>query len=134
MTEIDDKVFAYSKSKLFPWNFLIEAVDDEAIEHFMSYVPKKSWKIKSPDELREVIAKEIKNVVDDYLFDPKDPNARSIHGKFARVFPFAYSQCLAHVLVYGSPFESLDEVVDLDAVAKLLGTDITHFKKQEASI
>jgi hypothetical protein len=35
--EEKEKVVAYLRSKLFPWNFIFEDVADAAIEHFVPY-------------------------------------------------------------------------------------------------
>ena len=131
-----EKVVAYLRSKLFPWNFIFEDVADAAIEHFVPYAIQmceaKGLEKGSVglEDVKEVITREVKEAVDDYLFDPEDREMIRMHGDFAAIYPFAFSQCLAHAILYrlGLKFE---DVVDIRAISDLLGEDIKEIAMRE---
>lgn len=132
----EEKVVAYLRSKLFPWNVIFEDVEGAAVEHFVPYAIQmcEAKGIEkgaiSRDEVKEVITREIKEAVDDYLFDPEDKEMIRMHGKFATVYPFAFSQCLAHAILYRLGL-TLEEVVDIRAISDLLGGDMQELKRRE---
>jgi sporulation protein YlmC with PRC-barrel domain len=134
--EEKEKVVAYSRSKLFPWNFIFEDIAEDTVEHFVPYaiqmceakgIEKGSIGI---EEVKEVIAREVKEAVDDYLFDPDDNEMIRMHGKFVAQYPFAFSQCLAYVILYRLGLK-LDDVVDVKSISDLLGQDVTEIRKGE---
>lgn len=131
-----EKVIAYLRSKIFPWNFIFEDVADAAIEHFVPYaiqmceakgIDKGSVSVEN---VKEVITREVKEAVDDYLFDPEDKEMIRMHGKFAADYPFAFSQCLAHVILYRLGLK-LEDVVDIKAISDLLGEDMKEITMRE---
>ena len=131
-----EKVIAYLRSKIFPWNFIFENVADAAIEHFVPYaiqmceakgIDKGSVSVEN---VKEVITREVKEAVDDYLFDPEDKEMIRMHGKFAADYPFAFSQCLAHVILYRLGLK-LEDVVDIKAISDLLGEDMKEITMRE---
>jgi sporulation protein YlmC with PRC-barrel domain len=134
--EEKEKVVAYLRSKLFPWNFIFEDVAEDAVEHFVPYaiqmceakgIEKDSVGV---EKVKEVITREVKEAVDDYLFDPEDKEMIRMHGKFAAVYPFAFSQCLAYVILYRLGLR-LEDVVDVKAISDLLGQDVMEIRKSE---
>ena len=134
--EEKEKVIAYLRSRLFPWNFVFDDVDEAALEHFVPYaiqicdakgIEKDTV---SADAVKEVITREIREAVDDYLFDPEDTEMTRMHGEFATIYPFAFSQCLAHVILYRLGL-TMEEAVDVKGISDLLGQDIQEMKKRE---
>lgn len=103
--EEKEKIVAYLRSRLFPWNFIFEDVAEDSVEHFIPYaiqmcevkgIEKSSV---GEEEVKRVITREVKEAVNDYLFDPEDKEMMRMHGDdFAAIYPFAFSQCLAHVI------------------------------------
>ncbi|MBN1762701.1 MAG: PRC-barrel domain-containing protein [Methanomicrobia archaeon] len=134
--EEKEKVVAYLRSKLFPWNFIFEDVTDAAIEHFVPYAIQmceaKGLEKGSVglEDVKEVITREVKEAVDDYLFDPEDREMIRMHGDFAAIYPFAFSQCLAHAILYRLGL-TLEDVVDIRAISDLLGEDMKEIAMRE---
>ena len=134
--EEKEKVIAYLRSKLFPWNFIFEDVPNAAIEHFVPYATQmceaKGLEKGSVgfEDVKEVITREVKEAVDDYLFDPEDREMIRMHGDFAAIYPFAFSQCLAHAILYRLGLK-LEDVVDIRAIGDLLGEDIKEITMRE---
>ena len=134
-----EKVIAYLRSKLFPWNFIFEDVEVDAMEHFVTYAiqiceGKGIEKgVVSTDEVKELITKEVKEAVNDYLFDPEDKEMIEMHGKFAVSYPFAFAQCLVHTILHRLGLE-MSDVVDVKAIGELLGRDIKEIKRNELFI
>ncbi|MBE0517269.1 MAG: PRC-barrel domain-containing protein [Methanophagales archaeon] len=134
--EEKEKVIAYLRSRLFPWNFILEEVEEEAIAHFIPYAIQmceaKGIERRSvgKGEVKEVITKEVKDAVNDYLFDPRDKEMVKMHGEFASIYPFAFSQCLAYTILYRLGLE-MGAVVDVKAISELLGLDINEIKRRE---
>ena len=125
-----EKVVAYLRSKLFPWNFIFESVDEDAIKHFITYaiqicegkgIDKRSMPIDGV-EIKELITKEVKEAVNDYLFDADDRDMVRMHGDFAGSYPFAFAQCLVHTILYRLGLE-MQDVVDVKGISELLGRD-----------
>lgn len=134
--EEKEKVVAYLRSKLFPWNFIFEDVAEDAVEHFVPYaiqmceakgIEKGSIGI---EEVKEVITREVKEAVDDYLFDPADKEMIRMHGKFVAQYPFAFSRCLAYVILYRLGLK-LEDIVDVKSISDLLGQDVMEIRKGE---
>jgi sporulation protein YlmC with PRC-barrel domain len=134
--EEKEKVIAYLRSKLFPWNFIFEDVDEAAVEHFILYaiqmceakgIDKGSIR---EEEVKEVITREVKEAVDDYLFDPEDKEMIRMHGKFTAIYPFAFSQCLTQAILYRLGL-TLEDVVDIKAISDLLGEDRREIRLRE---
>ena len=131
-----EKVVAYLRSKLFPWSFIFEDVAEDAVEHFVPYAIQMC-EAKSIDKgsvgeetVKEVITREVREAVDDYLFDPEDKEMIRMHGKFAAIYPFAFSQCLAHVILYRLGL-TLEDVIDIKAISDLLGVDRREIRLRE---
>jgi hypothetical protein len=103
--EEKEKVIAYLRSRLFPWNFVFEDVE----------------------VLKEVITREVREAVNDYLFDTGDKEIMRMHGKFITNYPFAFSQCLVYVILDRLGL-NMGEVLDLKAVSDLLGTDVERLR------
>lgn len=133
--EEKEKVVAYLRSRLFPWNFIFEDVEEDAIKHFVTYaiqicegkgIDKRSISVEGV-EIKELIIKEVKEAVNDYLFDANDRDMVRMHGDFAGSYPFAFAQCLAHTILHRLGLEMRD-VVDVNAISELLGQDIKEIK------
>ncbi len=136
MKEEKEKVVGHLRSKLFPWNFILEEVDEEAIKHFVPYaiqmceakgIERGSVEI---DAAREVITRELKEAVEDYLFDPEDAEIARMHGRFAEQYPFAFSQSLAFVILHRLGL-GLEDIVDVRGVSDLLGDDVREIRARE---
>ncbi|MCK4475680.1 MAG: PRC-barrel domain-containing protein [Methanophagales archaeon] len=139
--EEKEKVIAYLRSRLFPWNFIFEDIEEDAIKHFVLYaiqicegkgVEKRSI---STDEgkVKELITREVKEAVNDYLFDAEDSDMIRMHGEFAVSYPFAFAQCLVHTILYRLGLE-MGDVVDVKAISELLGRDIKEIRRGELFI
>jgi len=136
-----EKIVAYLRSKLFPWNFVFESVEEDAIKHFILYaiqicegkgIDRGSIPIDK-EGIKELIRKEVKEAVNDYLFDADDRDMVRMHGKFAVSYPFAFVQCLVHTILYRLGLEMKD-VVDVKAISELLGRDIEEMRRSELFI
>ncbi|MDD3421261.1 MAG: PRC-barrel domain-containing protein [Methanocellales archaeon] len=127
---IKERVHNYLRSRLFPWNFLMEPVADETLEHFI----KKDFMIPpaimendpSKEELSNVICDEVKRIVKEYLVNNN------------KLDPFAYAQAQVYTMLYDlrsrKKLGGLDDIVDIKALAMLMGISIDSFKKKEESI
>jgi len=132
-----DKVFTYLKSQLFPWNFLLEPVDDASIEHYIKLaIPRAVGALKKRSDIGAVFAFKVREIADDFLRDPDDHRARKIHGRFAKDYPFAYAQCLAYAMLYDirGEFTPISDIVDIEGTAKLLGISTDTLDKRERLI
>jgi sporulation protein YlmC with PRC-barrel domain len=134
--EDTEKVIAYLRSRLFPWNFIFEDVEEDSLEHFVLYAiqiceGKGINKKAMGDEVaKEVITMEVKEAVNDYLFELNDREMMKMHGKFMSIYPFALSQCLVYTILYRLGLD-MSDVVDLKAIGNLLGRDIQGMKERE---
>jgi sporulation protein YlmC with PRC-barrel domain len=134
--EEKEKIVAYLRSKLFPWNFILEEVELAAIEHYAPFAIQmceaKRLERGSVDEgaVKDVIRHEVKEAVDDYLFDPEDREMVRMHGKFAAIYPFAFSQVMAFVILHRLGLQ-LADVVDVKAIGDLLGQEEQEIRKRE---
>ncbi|RJS72605.1 PRC-barrel domain containing protein [Methanophagales archaeon] len=136
-----EKAVAYLRSRLFPWNFVFEPVEEDAIKHFVRYAIQiceekgieKGTISVSKDDVKELITKEVKEAVNEYLFDVDGEDMTRIHGKFAVSYPFAFAQCLVHTILYRLGLE-LEDVVDVKAVGNLLGQDVEEIRRSEPFI
>lgn len=134
--EEKEKIVAYLRSKLFPWNFILEEVEEAAIAHYapvaiqMCTAKGIERGVVDPEAVREVIRHEVKEAVDDYLFDPDDREMLRMHGRFAPLYPFAFSQAIAHAILYRLGLQ-LADIVDVKAVGDLLGLDEREIGKRE---
>lgn len=139
--EEEEKVIAYLRSKLFPWNFIFEPIEEDAIEHFVTYAIQicegkgiEKGSISTDDgEVKKLITREVKEAVNDYLFDTEDSDMIKMHGEFAVSYPFAFVQCLVHTILYRLGLE-MGDVVDVKAISELLGRDIKEIRKGELFI
>jgi len=134
--EEKEKVIAYLKSRLFPWNFILEDVEEEPLEHFVPYamqmcgtkgITKGSVK---EGEAKAIIATELRDAMTEYLSDEGNRELREIHGEFAAQYPFAFAQCLVHAILYRLGF-ALDDVVNLKAISEFLELDMEGIKRRE---
>ncbi|MHC1610164.1 MAG: PRC-barrel domain-containing protein [Candidatus Methanospirareceae archaeon] len=134
-----EKVVAYLRSKVFPWNFIFEDVTEDALEHFVPYaiqmceakgIEKGAIGV---EEVKAVIRREVREAVNDYLFDPGDKEMIRMHGKFAPIYPFAFSQSLAYVILYRLGLK-LEEIVDVKGICDLLGKDVMEVRRRESLI
>ena len=137
--EDKEKVIAYLRSKMFPWNFIFEDVVEDAVEHFVPYaiqmceakgIEKGAIEV---DAVKAVITREVREAVNDYLFDPRHKEMMRMHGKFVADYPFAFSQSLAYVILYRLGLK-LEEVVDVKAICDLLGRDVKDVRRRESFI
>ena len=127
-----DKVYNYLRSRLFPWNFLMEPVDDTTVEHFI----KKDFMIPpgimgdepSKEELSKIICDEVRKIANECL------NAR--HSRL--VNPFAHAQALVYTMLYDlqrrRELSGLGDIVDAKALAKLMGISMDSFERKEKLI
>ena len=195
-----EKAIAYSRSKLFPWNFIFEDVEPAAIEHFVPYAVQvlgdlsfggeghsaaaaaeaneaaaktalaregrrvawwnggssgggssvsgaggvfaSSRSIERREEraagesevekerLRERIREEVRLLVSDFLSDADDEDALRMHGEFAALFPFAFSQCLVQAMLHKLNLR-LEDVIDVRAISDLMGVSVRDIRKRE---
>ncbi|HID20609.1 MAG TPA: PRC-barrel domain containing protein [Methanophagales archaeon] len=137
--EDTEKVIAYLRSRLFPWNFIFEDVEEDSIEHFVPYAIQIcegkgiNKKAMGDEVVKEAITMEVKEAVNDYLFEPNDREMIKMHGKFISIYPFAFSQCLVYTILYRLGLD-MSDVVDLKAIGDLLGRDIQGMKEREIFI
>ena len=136
MKEEKEEVVGHLRSKVFPWNFILEDVDGEAVRHFVPYAIQmceakgiERGSVES-EAVREVITREIKEAVNDYLFDPEDVEIARMHGRFAEQYPFAFSQSLAFVILHRLGL-NLEDIVDVRGVSDLLGVDVREIRERE---
>jgi len=132
-----DKAFTYLKSRLFPWNFLLEPVDGRSIEHYIKLAMSRAvGALKKESDIKLVFASKVREVAGDFLRNPDDPKARKMHGRFAKDYPFAYAQCLAYAMLYDlkGEFVPLGDIVDIEGTAKLLGINTDMLDKRERLI
>ena len=134
----EEKVIAYMTSRLFPWNFIVEDVDPESLRHFVPYAIQicedrgiKKGSIER-DRVKEVIEKELRWMLNDYLHQ-EDRDVTRAHGKFYAQYPFAFAQALIHTILYRLGVE-LEDVVNINALGELLELDIKTIKKKERFI
>ncbi|MCW7079524.1 MAG: PRC-barrel domain-containing protein [Candidatus Methanospirare jalkutatii] len=192
-----EKVIAYRRSKLFPWNFIFEDVEPAAIEHFVPYavqvlgdlrnsgeenaktateaeatteateealawassatVRRRMWSGSASsvgasrrrlrglrreeqkdaearkgekERLRERIREEVHLVVSDFLSDTDDEDALRMHGDFAMLFPFAFSQCLVQAMLQKLNLR-LEDVIDVRAISELMGVSVHDIRRRE---
>lgn len=135
-----DKTHNYLNSQLFPWNFLIEPVSEEALGYFVKHgIPagRVEKEELGPDvqasDIIKVINQKVEEIAKDYLVDPHNEYARRTHEKFADDYPFAYSQCLVYFLL-SELKTSIGQVTDIKSVTELMGIDIDSFKNKEKTI
>ena len=137
--EETEKIIAYLRSRVFPWNFIFEEVEEDALKHFIPYAIQmceaKGIDMSSvgKEEVKEGIAKEVTDVVNDYLIDLGEKEMKKTHGGFASIYPFAFSRCLAYTILYRLGFE-MGDAVDVQAIRELLGLDIHEIEHREALI
>jgi len=189
-----EKVIAYRRSKLFPWNFIFEDVEPAAIEHFVPYAVQVLGDLKNSGEeatkteaeatteateealtwassatvrrrmwsggassvsvsrgrlrglreeqkdaearkgekerLRERIREEVHLAVSDFLSDTDDEDALRMHGDFAMLFPFAFSQCLVQAMLQKLNLR-LEDVIDVRAISELMGVSVRDIRRRE---
>ncbi len=191
-----EKVIAYRRSKLFPWNFIFEDVEPAAIEHFVPYavqvlgdlrnsgeenaktateakasteateealtwassatVRRRMWsggassvgasrrrlrglreeqkdaeaRKGEKERLRERIREEVHLAVSDFLSDTDDEDALRMHGDFAMLFPFAFSQCLVQAMLQKLNLR-LEDVIDVRAISELMGVSVRDIRRRE---
>jgi len=136
----EEKVFAYMRSRLFPWNFIVEDVDLESLRYFVPYAIRicEDRGIKKGlverESAREVIERELKWMLNDYLHaEAKGTEAMGMHGKFYAQYPFAFAQALMHTILYRLGV-SLEEIVNINALGGLLELDIEDMRRRERFI
>lgn len=120
-----DKVYNYLRSRLFPWNFLMEPVDEATIEHFI----KEDFMIPpgimdnepSKEELSKIICDEVQKIANECL---------AHHSKD----PFARAQALIYTMLYDLQLRGLGDIVDTEALAKLMGINMDSFERKEKLI
>ena len=120
----EEKVFAYMRSRLFPWNFIVEDVDLESLRHFVPYAIRicedrgiKKGSIER-ESAREVIERELKWMLNDYL-----------HAEARGTEAFAFAQALMHTILYRLGV-SLEEIVNIKALGGLLELDIEDMRRR----
>ena len=130
-TEIlSERVHNHLRSRLFPWNFLIEPVDDAAIERFIQkdfmIPPKIMEENLSKEELSDIICDEVKKIANEFF---------TLKGKLD---PFAYAQALVYTILYDlksrRELSGLSDIVDIKAIARLTGISMDSFERKEESI
>lgn len=130
-TEIlSEKVHSHLRSRLFPWNFLMEPVDDDAIERFIQkdfmIPPKIMEKNLSEEELSDIICDEVKKIANEFF---------ALKGQ---IDPFAYAQALIYTILYDlksrRELNGLSDIVDTKAIARLTGISMESFERKEKYI
>ncbi len=132
----EERVMAYMTSRLFPWNFIVEEVDEDSLRHFVPYAIQicedkgiKKGSIER-ERVKEVIEKELKGILDDYLHHGE---MMRIHTRFYDRYPFAFAQALIHTILYRLGL-NVEDVVNINALGELLGLDIKEMKRRERYI
>jgi sporulation protein YlmC with PRC-barrel domain len=134
--EEKEKIVAYLRSKLFPWNFILEEVEEEAVAHYAPFAIQMcaakgiERDVVDREAVKDVIRHEVKEAVEDYLFDPEDREMVRMHGRFAPLYPFAFSQAMAYAILHRLGLQ-LADIVDVKAVGDLLGLDEREISKRE---
>jgi len=134
--EEKERVIAQLRSRSFPWNFILDDVEEDAIEYFVPYAIQmcEAKRIEqgsvSHDEAKVMITREVKESIEGYLFDNAHKELIRMHGKFATLYPFAFSQSLAHVILYRLDLK-LEDIVDIKAISDLMGKDVSEIGKKE---
>jgi len=124
----EEKIFAYMRSRLFPWNFIVEDVELESLRHFVPYAIRicedrgiKKGSIER-ESAREVIERELRWMLNDYL-----------HAEAKGAEAFAFAQALMHTILYRLGV-SLEEIVNIKALGGLLELDIEEIRRRERFI
>ncbi len=134
----EEKVIAYMSSRLYPWNFIIEKVDEESLKHYAPYAIQicedRGIKRGMMDKVgaKGVIEKEVKRILNDYLHGT-DKEAMRLHGQFYGDYPFAFAQTLIYAILHRLGL-SLDDMVNLKALGELLDLDMKELKRRERFI
>ncbi len=128
-----DKSHAYLNNRFFPWNFIVEPVEEDAIKHYIKYaIPIGPLKVDAIlvkhdiSHLKDAIEEEVYIAVNDFLVDPFNKHARRVHGDFADDYPFAYTKGLIYSILYELGME-LEDVVDVDSLLQLTGVSTESF-------
>ena len=134
---IIDKVNAYLGSRFFPWNFLLEPVNDGAIRHYIKFAIPVALKMaetldsQNHFSVKQSIGDEIWNIANDYLIDPYNEHAKRIHGKFADDYPFAYGQCYVFSMLFALMLE-LEDMIDVISLLDVMGvSEVSFIRKKE---
>jgi sporulation protein YlmC with PRC-barrel domain len=107
--------------------------------HFVRYaiqleqVKGVNKKFTEKEEVKGMITKWVKDVVNDYLFDPDDRDAIRMHGKFTDDYPFAFSQCLMYTILHRFGIK-MGDIVDIKAISELIGKNIKEIERRELFI
>ncbi len=147
--EIRGKVISYYRSKLFPWNFILEEVAEEALEYYVDiareylhpacvYKDKRAKDVDVRSYVVELIRKEIERIVNDYLIGLKLRKMRRLklkplHGIFSDDYPFALSQCVFFIMLDNFSLR-LEDVIDVNAISELIGKGVESIKNRGAFI
>ncbi len=127
---IRERVHNHLRSRLFPWNFLMEPVDDVVIERFIQrdfmIPPKIMEENLSEEDLSDIICDEVKKIANEFF---------TLNGKLD---PFAYAQALVYTILYDlksrRELSGLSDIVDTKAIARLIGISLDSFERKEKSI
>jgi len=131
-----DKVNAYLNARFFPWNFILEPVDDYAIRHYIKSAIRVALKKaetldpKSHFSIRQSILDETKNIANDYLIDPYSDYAEKIHESFTDDYPFAYAQCYVYSMLFALMVE-VEDLVDIESLLEVMGISKDSFKNKK---
>lgn len=135
-----DKAHAYLNNRFFPWNFIVEPVNEDAIKHYIRYaIPIGSMRIDAIlvkydiSHLKDAIEEEVYIAVNDFLVDPTNKYARRVHGDFADDYPFAYTKCLIFSILNELGIE-LEDVVDVESLLQLTGVSTESYKRMRNTI
>ncbi len=130
------KVAAYMSSRLYPWNFIIEEVDEASLKRYIPYAIQicedKGISRGKMDQTgaRDVIEREVKHLLNDYLQPAGKEVMRVQHG---RDYPFAFVQALIYSILYRLGL-NLEDVVNMKALSDLLSLDMEELKRRERFI
>ncbi len=132
-----ERINAYISSRLYPWNFIIEEVDSVSLRRYIPYAIQicedkgiSRGKL-DPAGARDVIEREVKRVLNEYLH-PAGRDVMRMHHRDVD-YPFAFAQALIYSILYRSGL-SLEDVMNMKALSELLELDMKELKRREQFI
>lgn len=124
------KLHNYLGARLFPWNFLLEPVDPDALDHYLGVVSLSD--LLAPCSI-EAVQGTMTAAAADFLATPESDRARALHGPHAPAYPFAFGQ----VVVFASLAREqrrLADLGDLPGIARVLGASVDDARAREGRV
>lgn len=124
------KLHNYVGARFFPWNFLLEPVDPDALDHYLGVVSASD--LLAPCTL-EAVQSSLTAVADYFLATPESDRARALHGSFAPAYPFAFGQVVAFASLAREQ-RALADLGDLPGIARVLGASVDDARAREGRV